>query len=449
MKFRFFHPILLALAVLTGGFLQAQQALDLKTAMKYAVQHHASIQKANTEIDKGQQMVREALSPGLPQLSANAQILNNLALRTSLVPAEFFGGAPGEFQQVQFGTNWNGSAGVQFSQLAFDQTWLIGLKATRAVTDFYKIMLDKTKEDVVYEVAKLYYQIQLSRTNRGILNANLDQIKGLLTVTSKQFDNGFAKKIDVDRLRVQRSNLETQITNLDLQIGQSEQALKFAMNMPLETDIVLTDTITESTSTSVDFATIQPTYDQKPSLQALRKQVELYGYDERRWKAGYYPSANLFANYTYEWQANNISDLTNGQLWFDFSQIGLSINIPIFDGFLKNSKIQTARLNSLQTEQDYRLALMGLQLQHQTAISTMRVYQNSLRSVQDTRQVAEEVYRVAQSRFREGLAPITELLDAETSMRQAQSNYITNLAQMKLAEIDLLNANGLLIKMIE
>jgi outer membrane protein TolC len=184
-------------------------------------------------------------------------------------------------------------------------------------------------------------------------------------------------------------------------------------------------------------------------LQALRKQVELYGYDERRWKAGYYPSANLFANYTYEWQANNISDLTNGQLWFDFSQIGLSINIPIFDGFLKNSKIQTARLNSLQTEPDYRLALMGLQLQHQTAISTMRVYQTSLRSVQDTRQVAEEVYRVAQSRFREGLAPITELLDAETSMRQAQSNYITNLAQMKLAEIDLLNANGLLIKMIE
>ncbi len=449
MKLRCYHPIVLALAVFAGGFLQAQQPLDLKTAMKYAVEHHATVQKAKTEIDKGQQMVREALSPGLPQVNANAQILNNLALRTSLVPAEFFGGQPGEFQQVQFGTNWNGSAGIQLSQLVFDKTWLIGLKATRAVTDFYKILLEQSKEDVVYEVARLYYQIQLSRTNRGILNANLVQIKGLLTVTTKQFENGFAKKIDVDRLRVQRSNLETQIINLDLQIGQTEQALKFAMNMPLETDIVLTDSITEATSASVDFATMQPTFDQKPSLLALRKQIELYSYDERRWKAGFYPNASLFGNYNYEWQANNFGDITNGDLWFDYSQIGLTFNIPIFDGFLKSSRIQTARLNSMQTEQDYRLALMGLQLQHQTAISTMRVYQNTLRSVEETRQVAEEVYRVAQSRFKEGIAPITEMLDAETSMREAQTNYITNLAQMKLAEIDLLNANGLLIKMIE
>ncbi|MEZ4961352.1 MAG: TolC family protein [Saprospiraceae bacterium] len=450
MKIRRYHPILLALLVwCSGNYLLAQQPLDLKTAMKYAVENHANIQKAKLDIDKGQQMVREALSPGLPQVNANAQILNNLALRTSLVPAEFFGGSPGEFQQVQFGTNWNGSAGIQLNQLVFDQTYFLGLKATRAVTDFYKIMLEKNKEDVIYEVAKIYYQIQLSRTNRGILNANLDQIEGLLTVTTKQYDNGFAKKIDVDRLRVQQSNLETQIKNLDLQIGQAEQALKFAMNMPLETDILLTDTITEATSSAVDFATIQPSYEQKPDLLALRKQQELYGYDERRWKAGFYPSVALFANYTYEWQANNFGDITNGDLWFDYSQIGLSFNIPIFDGFYKSSKIQTARLNAMQTLSDYRLALLGMQLKHVTAVSTMQVYQNNLRSVEETRKVAEEVYRVAQSRFREGLAPITELLDAETSMRESQTNYITTLAQIKLAEIDLLNANGLLIKMIE
>jgi outer membrane protein TolC len=426
----------------------AQQPLDLKTALRFAVDHHANIQKANIEVQKGNQLVREALSSGFPQVNFQTTILNNVKLPVSLVPAEFFGGQPGEFAEIQFGTNWNANAGINLEQMAFNKTWLLGLKATYAVTDFYKLVLDKTKEDVVYEVAKLYFQIQLSHTQRGILQANLDQIKGLATVTEKQFQNGFAKKIDVDRLQVQRSNLETQLKNLDLQIAQLEQALKFSMQMPLETQITLTDTISEATFKEVDFSMIQPSFSQKSDLLVLKKQAELYQLDEQRWKAGFFPTASLFANYNYQWQANNIGDFTDGKLWSDFSTVGLRINVPIFDGFFKDSKIQTARLNGLQTNHDYNFALLGWQLKHETAISTLRVNMNTLRAVDDNRKVAEAVYRVSQSRFKEGIAPITELLDAESSMRQAQSNYVTTLAQIKLAEIDLLNANGLLIKMI-
>lgn len=443
------HYFLLIFFVLQQVHLKAQEALDLKTALRYAVDHHSSIQKANLEVQKGRQLVRESLSTGLPQVSASGTIINNLAIRTSFVPAEFFGGQAGEFARVQFGTNWNANAGIQLQQLAFSKEWLLGLRATMELSDFYNLMLEKSKEDVVYEVAKLYYQIQLSRTQRGILNANLDQIKGLITVTQRQFENGFAKKIDVDRLSVQRSNLETQLANLDLQIQQLEQTLKFSMQMPLETAIVLTDTIREATFQEVDPTMIQPTYQQKSDLLILKKQQQLYQLDERRWKAGYFPSLALFANYTYEWQANKLGDFTKGNNWTDFSQIGLSLNIPIFDGFFKDSKIQTARLNGFQVSRDYSLVALGYQLKHEAAVTSLRSNLNTLKSVEQNRQVAEEVYRVAQSRFREGVAPITELLDAESSMRQAQTNYITTLAQIKLAEIDLLNANGQLLKLID
>lgn len=443
------HYFLLIFFVLQQVHLKAQEALDLKTALRYAVDHHSSIQKANLEVQKGRQLVRESLSTGLPQVSASGTIINNLAIRTSFVPAEFFGGQAGEFARVQFGTNWNANAGIQLQQLAFSKEWLLGLRATMELSDFYNLMLEKSKEDVVYEVAKLYYQVQLSRTQRGILNANLDQIKGLITVTQRQFENGFAKKIDVDRLSVQRSNLETQLINLDLQIQQLEQTLKFSMQMPLETAIVLTDTIREATFQEVDPTMIQPTYQQKSDLLILKKQQQLYQLDERRWKAGYFPSLALFANYTYEWQANKLGDFTKGNNWTDFSQIGLSLNIPIFDGFFKDSKIQTARLNGFQVSRDYSLVALGYQLKHEAAVTSLRSNLNTLKSVEQNRQVAEEVYRVAQSRFREGVAPITELLDAESSMRQAQTNYITTLAQIKLAEIDLLNANGQLLKLID
>ncbi len=438
----------LALPFLTTPLL-AQQSIDLKTAMKYTVEHHASVQNAQLEVSKGEELVRESMSSGLPQINASSSIINNIAVATSFVPAEFFGGAPGEFAKVQFGTNWNASAGVQLDQMLFNKTWLLGLRATREVTDFYRLVLEQNKDQVVADVAKLYYQIQLSRTQRGILDANIGQIKGLLTVTQKQFENGFGKKIDVDRLRVQQSNLEIQVLNLDLQINQLGQALKFAMNMPLEADIVLTDTISETMFEEVNAAIAQPAYSLKPDLLVLKKQQELYQLDVERWKSTYYPTLSFFGAYSYEWQANKLGDISKGDFWTDFSQVGLRLNVPIFDGFFKKSKIQTAQLNLRQTAQDYNFAKLALQLNHEAAVTSLKSNQNTLRSIVETRKLAEEVYRVAQSRYKEGLAPITELLDAETSLRQTQSNYITTLAQIKLAEIEILSANGQLLRMIE
>jgi len=444
------HLKLLAFLLLAFTItLQAQQPIDLKSAMKFSLEHHASIQKARIEIAKGNELVRESLSSGLPQISANANLIDNLVLRTNFLPAEFVGGQPGEFAKVQFGTNWSASAGAQIDQMLFNKAWLLGVRATRELTDFYNLVLLQTKDKVVSDVAKLYFQIQLSRTQRGILDANIGQIKGLLSVTQKQYENGLGKKIDVDRLKVQQSNLETQIANLDLQIQQAQQALKFAMNMPLETEIILTDTISEQLFDDVNKAMTQPSYTLKSDLLILKKQEQLYNLDVQRWKAGYFPTLSVFGVYSYEWQGNKLGDMSNGDYWTDFSQVGLRLNVPIFDGFLKKSKIQTAQLNLQQTTQDYNLAKLGLQLSHEAALTSLKVSQNTLRSIIDTRVVAEEVYRVAQSRYKEGLAPITELLDAETSLRQTQANYITTLAQAKLAEIDILSANGLLLKMVE
>lgn len=429
--------------------LRAQQPIDLKAALNYALDHHNAIKNAEIDVLKGKQMIREALSAGLPQLNANLGMTNNLALRTSLVPANFFGGPPGEFARLQFGTNWIGNAGVQLDQMLFSKTWLIGLEATRELQDFYELSLSKSKEDVVYEVARLYYQIQLSKTQRGLIQANLSQIDGLHKVAQKQFENGFGKKIDVDRLQVQQSNLQIQLSNLDLQLRQLTLALKLAMQMPLETDIVLTDSISESNLLNVDQPIAQPYFQDRPMLSILKKQQELYSLDERRWRAGYFPTFSFFANYTYEWQADQFSDISKGLFWNDYSQVGIHASIPIFDGFFKDSKIQTAQLNGMQMANQHSLVLLSYQLQYESAKITVRVHQNNLRAVNETLGVAQSVYRVAQSRYREGLAPITELLDAETSMREAQSNYITTLANIKLAEIDLLYSNGQLMKLAE
>ena len=434
--------------VFQNGETVAQVPLDLKTALQYTLAHHSNVQQALIDVQMGKEILKESISTGLPQINANATILNNLALRTSLIPAEFLGGQPGEFAQLQFGTNWNANSGIEINQMLFNKQWLLALEGTKKLNDFYSVSLEKSKEDVAYETAKIYYQILLTKTQRGILDANLEQVKGLLVVMEKQFQNGFAKKIDVDRLQVQQSNLSIQIDNLKLQISQLEQALKFAMQMPMETDIVLTDTIMISDD-AINPSIATPTYQTRPALTIFNVQKDLYDLDYRRWRAGYFPTVSLFGNYTYEWQANNISDFTDGQRWTDFSQIGLHFRFPIFDGFYNKSQMQKAELNKLKIDQNYRYTLLAYQLEHQSAVNSLQMNRNNLRAVTETRKVAETVYEVTQKRYKEGIAPVTELLDAESSMREAQTNYITTLAQIKLSEIDLLHANGKLLQLVE
>ena len=436
--------LILILGLISPASLCAQQPLDLKSALRYAAENHAEIKKANIQIEKGKQVIRESLSSGMPQVTLNGTLVNNLSIRTSFVPAEFFGGQPGDFARVQFGTNWNASTGLQLEQLVFNKTWFLGLEASKKLTQLNELLLQNTTELVLYEVAKLYYQIKLSQTQREIFAANLAQIEGLITLVQKQYEEGFAKQIDLDRLKVQKANLLNQKSNLDLQIEQAEQALKFTMQMPLDADIYLTDTVSAEPFAQVSTALAQPEWQARPQLLLLKKEQELLQLDERRWKSSYFPTLSFFAAYNYEWQANNLKDFGSSRNWTDFSQVGLRINMTIFDGMFRDSRVQTSRLNRLQSEQSLRMATMGVQLRHEAAITTLRTNQNTLRSVLENRQLAESIYQIAKKRFREGLAPITELLDAETSMRQAQTNYLTTLAQIKLSEIDLLHINGLI-----
>lgn len=443
------HPLLLS-ALIAWGLLasaQAQTPLDLKTAMQYAMTHHAEVQRAALEVEKGRELVRESIATGLPQVGVQAQMIYNPSLRTSLVPAEFFGGTAGEFQSIKFGTNWNGASSIYVDQMLFSKTWLMGLRASYAVNDFYRMLQNKTKEDVAYEVAKLYYQVQLSKAQRGVLEANLKQVSGLYKAISLQYQQGLATKTDMERLQVQEFNLRTELNNLDLFIEQAEDALKFAMNMPLETEIVLTDSISETPVAPLEQLQAQPAYTQKIDLMVLKQQMKLYDLDERRWQAGYFPTLSLFANYNYEWQANSLNDFGSGNYWSDFSQIGVRLVAPIFDGFYKDSKRQTALLNKQQVGLQYERALLGLELQHRNALSTLRAQQNKLSSLRENIRVATEVYQVAQQRYNQGIGNVVELLDAESSLRNAQANYLAVLAQLKLAEIDLLHANGKLVEL--
>lgn len=420
------------------------QPMSLAACAQHAIQHSPLVRRSELEIKQGEQYIREVLSIGYPQVSIGGDFTYNVELPTSLIPGEFFG-APGEFVAVQFGTTLNTSMGLNLNQLVFDKTFFLGIEATRKINDLNRLVATKTKEDVAYEVAKMYYQVQLASKQRQILEANLDQVNRLYDMVSRQQQNGLAKKIDVDQIGVNRINLETQLRNLNLQVEQIMRALKFHMAMPLDAPIALTDTIDEKGYILPEVSVAKPDFSQQTTLAILDMQRVLNEYNVARYKAGYWPTLSVFGSYNFQGMGNDFSELGKGDNWFRFSMIGLRLNVPVFDGFRKKSQVEQANIELLQIAEDRRRASDGLLLQYDNAAMQLNTNLNNLKVLAENRRVAEEVYRVSLRRFSEGVAPVTELLTAETSMRQAQTNYLSSLLQLKLAELELLNARGILL----
>ena len=440
----FLNSLRVALVLLVSVFssaLFAQSTLSVKESVQFAVKNSPILQKAKLETRKSLEQIREYKSTGLPQVNASLGFTYNLKLPTQLIP-NFFQGKPDELVPVQFGTDLNTTAGAEVNQLLYSQQYWVGIKAIKAVGNFNSTVELKTEEDVAYNVVKLYYQVQTISKQKDLIEANLQQVGGLLKATDLQYKNGLAKKLDVDQLRVNLITLQTQLQNLELNYEQGLQALKFAMSMPQESQLVLSDTLSEVVMPNVDPTYLEASYQNKLDLTLLDQQTTLQQLNADQLRATSWPTLRAFGNYNFQGQGNGFGELGKDQNWFSFSAVGLNVNIPIFDGFYRKSKVEQVKIDMLKIAEDRKQTMQSLQLQHSQAKQQVLSYWNTLNALRENRKVAEEVYNVTQKRYKEGVANVTEVLVAERTMREVQSNFLANLLQYQLAKVDLDYANG-------
>ena len=417
------------------------RVMGLEDCVSYAIDNNAQVEKARLEIEKSEYRVKEYVSTALPSVNADLDIRWNIELPTQQLPGDFFG-APGELVPVQFGTNLNTGVGIILSQAIYDKRYSIGLEGANKVVELNGVAYEKSKESIAFEVGRLYYQALVTKKQGDILAANLKQIEKLFSLTETQYRNGFATKTDVDRLGVTKTNLETQIENLQLQYGQLLDVMKNLMSMPLEQEVVLADTIVDQRYELPSTAALKPDFSNKTEMRLLGLQDRLNQINVEQLRAGYYPSIDLLGGYGIQAQGDNFDQLFNSDFWFSFSYVGLKVKVPIFDGFARKSRISQAEVQIEQWRQGKMATELNLNLQYRQAQQQLQLNYNNLQSLAENRRVAEEVYRISEKRFSEGVANITELLSSETAMREAQTNYLTTLLRLKLAELELLNARG-------
>lgn len=425
-------PILL-LCLLSSTFLQAQQILTLKDALNFAIENNAAARKSKLDIDGGRYKTEEVRSQALPQITGNASLTYN-----AIIGQLVFGD-----QAFVLGRKWNSNAGVQLSQQLFNQQVFTGLKASRTSESYYKLNADLTEEQVIEQVANNYYQVLVSRQQLNVIDTNIKNVRVVEKIISNQYENGLAKKIDVDRIKVNRTNLQTQREQTVNAVSQLENQLKFSMGMPVATIVTLpADEFKKVESLPALADTIN--LSGRTEMRLLGIQKDLYVLQRKAYIAEYYPNLSLTANISTTGQSDHF-DLFNkngSAFYYDASAIGVTLKVPIFNGFSTRSKVRQANVDIMKADEDIRQTKNSLNLAYENAKIQLRNNINTIKAQRQNVQLAQEIYNSTQNNYNNGLAALTDLLDTENALTDAQNSYTQALLNYKIAEIQLIKSNG-------
>ena len=418
----------------------------LEQAIRYGIQHNPTLESSRIDEQIVQEQIKEVRGGALPQVNINGQFSDSYLLPQQLLPGELFGGEPGTIRPVTFGVRYGLIATGEVTQTLFNQQLFTAIKSTTALKELYQLNTLKTTQDLVENIAKLYLQVQVSTVQRGLSQGNYDRIDQLVTIAQLQYDDGLIKRTDVTQLEVNRANLQTQLEDADFAIQQQSNQLKTLLNLPVDETLVLTENLMEAPSYPLQNTLTMPANIQ---FRQLQQQQDLKALERKAAQAEYFPTLNAFFNYGYQGQTNEFQ--FSGASYNDFrtGTWGLSLNVPIFDGLQRHHRIQQRRLEGEQLQLQQQQLTNNIQVDYRNARNQLTLSQRQVDNQKQNTQLAEQLYQATSLSYQEGVAPLTELLDAENSLQQAQSNYLSALLQLKVSELDLLKTSGQLTTILE
>lgn len=431
------------LAAFFGFFVQAQQQLTLSEAVNYALENKAEAVNARLDVKNSEYLIDEVRANALPQINANGGLTYNPIIQQMALDMD------GTVQVIKMGTPWQSNAAVSLNQQLFNQAVFTGLKAAKTTREFYKINAQLTEEQVIEKVANSYYEVYKTKSQLKTMDATIENTTRVRDVIKSLFDNGLAKKIDLDRTNVALNNLTSTRQQLINALQLQENALKYLIGMDINTPIELPNDTFEITAHALVDETIS--VENRTELIILEKQSELLALNKKATEAQGYPSLSMSANFGYQGFGNEFPWFAKspGAAWSSFSSIGLNLTIPIFNGGVVKSRVKQAQIDIEKLEVTKRDTRLALDLSLQNAITQLNNSLITLNTQKENVNLAQEVLSNVENNYKFGLATLTDLLDAETSYADAQNNHTNALLDYKIAEIQLIKAKGELKSLTE
>ena len=417
----------------------ATHSFSLQQTVEYAQKNNTQVKDALLNLDIQKQVNRGVTSAALPNLSGNIAGTRYFNIPVQVIPAGAFGNPQDE--AFAFGLNYSSTAALQLQQLLFDGQVFVGLQARRTSLDFQEKNIEVTEEAIKTNVEKVYYQLVVSKTQVRLLDANIARLEKLEHDTKELYKNGFAEKLDVDKVSVQLTNLKTQKISVLNSISIGYLGLKTLIGMSVKDELSLTDTLGEAQIKDGILQDAPYQYSDRKEYQYALLGKKLNEYNIKRYKLSYLPTVAFSGTYAQQAYRHSFSFLESG-MWYPASWVGLNISIPLFDGFAKDAKVQQSRLELRQSENN--IDNLKLTIDNEVEQATLN-FRSAVATIDFQKQnmvLAETVYDQTKKKYEVGTGSNTEINAAETDLITAQTNYINALYNAIIAKVDYQKAIG-------
>lgn len=444
MKTKIQSKWLMMTFLLVSNLSFSQQDFTLREAVDYAVKNHITIKNAQLDILNAEARVNEIKGIGLPQINTSFGYTNNFIIQKVFIPAKTFdpAAAEGDVIAAEFGVRNAGQAGIGLNQILFDGSYLLGLKAADVYKELSKKALVQTRQQSAENVMKAYYSILVNEERLKLLNLNIGRLDSLLRDTKALNGQGFVEKIDVQRLEVQRSNLKVETQNVERLQELSYYLLKFQMGKKVNDIVVLTDKLSNiSIDELMPENEVDLKYANRIEYSILQTQDRLAQLDLKNIKSAVLPKVILTGNFNYSAGRPQFFDLIT-KPWFNAASLGLAVQVPIFDGFQRKNRVIQSQNNLQKIKNGFELLENSIDLQVKQGQITLKNAYETLQEQKINMELAQEIVRVSKIKYKEGVGSNLEVITAEISYKEAQTNYFTTFYNALIAKVDLDKALG-------
>jgi len=437
--------IITTVFVLVGIFqAQAQdsiQYISLTRACQMGVNHNLNIANAILETQKSRYQLKESQSKLYPQLEGYSTFNYYYGIPKMLMPGEIFG-QTGEIP-FEVGTKYDWSSGFSASLTLYNQSYFTSIKIARRMQAISKLNLQQKKEELAYQVSQVYYLCKTTNSQIGYLQKDLTNANHLMDILKSQRENGIARKIDYSKVLVNKNNLQTQIDNLGQLYSQQLGLLKFLTGMDPLNKVELTDSLSYSTDANPSGL---PDFENISDMKLMDEQIQITSLNKKSNQQSYLPTLTGAGQLYYQGQQNEFNFFKGGtDKFFKVGFVGLTLNVPIFDGFEKQAKNKqyAIELQQLQTNRMNRVADFN-----KNFIDATQQYTNSLKALlrqQENIKIAEEDYAISIQGYRQQVVPLSDVMLSENSLTEARLSFVNAMLQLKNAELEVRKSKGELL----
>ncbi|MFZ5940949.1 MAG: TolC family protein [Bacteroidota bacterium] len=412
----------------------AAYSLSLDEAVQVAYDNNISLKNARIDVLLAQKSKWEAITSGLPKADFSASWNDNLKLRTTLLPGDFFG-QPGTMVPITFGTQYNADANITVSQLVFSGTWITYLQTSELLKVLSQQSLDRLLIETRQSVMQSYYMILISKRSMEIMQQNIENLKETAERTRKMQQVGVVEEVNVDQITVSVSMLENTYKSLERNLELSYNMLRFQLGLDPEVTIELSTSLDDILNQLNTESLLSSEFmiDSNIDYTMMRTQENLARYKVQSAYAECLPTISGF----FQYGQSGMDDAFKIGDWFDYEMVGVQVNVPIFAGTGRATKIAKAKIELEKAYNTTDMVARQLNLSEKQLKYNLKNALDQYNNQKDNVALAEKVYQNTLKKYEQGMASTFDLTQANDSYLQAESSYLNSMMSLLNADLEL------------